>query len=99
MHSTVDGLAQAYLGRDGTLLYVAGAGTDDRTLVWVDRDGNEELLDAPLRRYRSPRVSPDGDRIVVQTAQGGAADIHVFDVARTSPASVRTIRSPPPERI
>ena len=76
------GGAQAYLGRDGTLLYVAGARTDDRTLVWVDRNGTEELIDAPPGQYRSPRVSPDGDRILVQVTQGAGADIHVFDVAR-----------------
>ena len=47
VHATAEGLAQAYLGRDGTLLYVAGDRTDDRTLVWLDRDGTSHpALDA-----------------------------------------------------
>lgn len=47
---------------DGTLVYVpvTAAGNVTRTLVWVDREGNEEPIAAPARPYRSVRISPNG---------------------------------------
>ena len=44
---------------DGTLVYArAGTAGDSgaQTLVWVDREGREELLAAPPSRYDRPRV-------------------------------------------
>lgn len=32
--------------------------------MWVDRDGNEEAIDAPVRAYLWPRISPDAKYIV-----------------------------------
>ncbi len=72
---------RAFVGRDGTLLYLPGSGApDDRTMVWVDRAGNEEALDAPPRAYLEPKLSPDGGRILV-TVDG---DILLHDVARST---------------
>ena len=48
----------------GTLVYLAGAGRGF-SFVWVDRDGREEALAAPLREYAFPRISPDGTRVAV----------------------------------
>jgi serine/threonine-protein kinase len=54
------------LSRQGALVYApsssAGAA---RSLVWVDRQGNEEALAAPQRAYNQPRISPDGTRVGV----------------------------------
>ena len=84
-----ENMSQAYLGWDGTLVYVAGPKADERTLVLVDRQGKEEALDTPPRQYRAPRWSPDGSRILVQIPQGGTADIYVYDRAsgRLSPVT------------
>jgi len=35
-------------------------------LVWVSRDGKEEIVNDNRRGYTNPRISPDGQRIVVQ---------------------------------
>ena len=35
----------------------------ERTLVWVDRQGQETPLPAPPRSYVYPRLSPDGTRL------------------------------------
>ena len=60
------GRAEAHLGSDGTLIYVHRSGpTDDRALVWVNRDGREEPIGAPLCPDRAPRLSPDGTRVAV----------------------------------
>jgi serine/threonine-protein kinase len=55
--------------REGTLLYLAdtGAQAASRLLALVDRSGRVSYLDVPPRMYLSPRMSPDGDRLAVQT--------------------------------
>ncbi|MEE8410927.1 MAG: protein kinase, partial [Acidobacteriota bacterium] len=68
----------------GTLAYVpVGLFTDVRSLVWVDRRGNEAPVPAPHRRYNMPRISPDGGRIVVDIVESGDdGDIWIFDLRR-----------------
>jgi hypothetical protein len=36
-----------------------------RKLVWVDRSGREEVIPASPRPYYTPRLSPDGSRVVL----------------------------------
>ena len=45
---------------NGSLVYVSGTAGGDGlvSLVWVDRNGDEERLPAPRRAYEYPRVSP-----------------------------------------
>ena len=60
------GAAQFSLSGDGSLAYVAGGSSiSERTLVWVDRKGAVRPLPAPPGPYFWPRVSPDGQRVVV----------------------------------
>ena len=62
------------VGSDGTLVYIA-AGEDvleQRSLVWVDREGRSESANGNLRAYRSLRLSPDGQRVAVS-----AGDVNV----------------------
>jgi serine/threonine-protein kinase len=78
--------AQFSVARSGTLVYVpAGAIPqlgDQRTLVWVDRQGRETPLAAPPRGYVYPRLSPDGTRVALDTRDPGGVDIWIWDVAR-----------------
>ena len=61
------------LSGNGLLAYVAGRSDfDDRTLVWVDRQGKAEPLQAPGRPYETPRLSPDGEHVAFMTS--GAKD-------------------------
>ena len=61
--SGVDGV----VSRNGTLVYVSGAASlnDERMLVWVDRQGREEIVPAPLRTYQMARLSPDGTHVAL----------------------------------
>jgi serine/threonine-protein kinase len=61
--SGVDGA----VSRNGTLVYVPGASSlgDERRLVWVDRQGREEIVTAPPRTYQMARLSPDGTRVAL----------------------------------
>ena len=79
------GVAQAVVAGDGTLAYVSGtaAALLRRTLVWVDRQGREEPIPAPPRRYVYPRLSPDGTRIAV-VALEQELDVWVWDLGRAT---------------
>ena len=79
---------QPYLGAsDGSLLAYASGGmapvATDR-LVWVDRDRKEEVLPLSGYRLRSPRISPDGKRLAIQTVEPGKDRdvISIYDFAR-----------------
>ena len=77
------GAAQFSVSRDGTLVYVPGSRrAGEQRLVWVDHQGEEEVLDVPVAAYRSPRVSPDGARVVAQIDQGGTSSIWIADATR-----------------
>ena len=77
------GSAQFGMARDGSLIYVSDDEVESplRTLVWVDRDGNEEALSAPERFYNYPRVSPDGTRVTLDT-RDAEDDVWVWDLTR-----------------
>jgi len=72
----------------GTLAYIPGAGptfTNNR-LVWVDRKGAEQPLPAPPRGYAAPAVSPDGEFVAFEIAEGSVmaykADIWLYGLSR-----------------
>ena len=67
---------------NGTLTFVPEH-SYPRRLVWVDRQGKEEVIPADPLSYANPRLSPDGTKIVVTTREGGH-DVWVWDVARRS---------------
>jgi serine/threonine-protein kinase len=63
----------------GTLVYAQASG--DRQLVWMDRQGREELLQTDNRFYSHLRLSPDGTRVAVYAADGDR-DLWRFDLSR-----------------
>jgi len=64
----------------GTLVYLPAVSAR-RTLVWLDRKGNETAVGVPPRAYSVPRVSPDGTRIAVAIRDNNE-DVHLWDVSR-----------------
>lgn len=68
--TTAGGDLDAVVSADGTLAYVPGGVAVETapTLVWVDRQGRETSIPSPPRAYSEPRLSPDGKRIAVFTA-------------------------------
>jgi serine/threonine protein kinase len=66
---------------EGTLAFVRGAARR-HALAWVDRDGKEELLDAPPFDYKYPRLSPDGRRIALDAYSQSGRDMWIWDLTR-----------------
>ncbi len=69
---------------NGTLIYVPSTSTGgpNRTLVWVDRKGQEEPLAAEPQGYQFPRVSPDGSRLAISVIESEGEDVWIYDLER-----------------
>jgi Tol biopolymer transport system component len=88
--TTSTGAAHYAFSRTGTLVYVPSRPPMARSLVWVDRKGQESPIPAPPRAYIEPRLSPDGRRIAVAIADQ-ENDIWLWDVTRGGPLTRLTI--------
>ncbi len=84
----VEGVIQPIyaVSNSGTLVYIPGttsaAASDQRTLVWADRNGKEEPLAAPPNSYAYPKISPDGTRVALSVGQFNSEDIWIWDILR-----------------
>lgn len=79
------GAANYAVSRQGTLFYVprgVSVQMSPRSLVWVDRQGHEEPINAPLRPYGTPRLSPDGTRLLLGINDQDGNDTWVWDLER-----------------
>jgi serine/threonine-protein kinase len=75
------------LSDEGTLVYVPGLGASQYSynLAWVDREGRETLVTQEKREYASPRISPDGKRVLFSMRQtGGSNSVTIYDLERDS---------------
>jgi len=75
------------ISNNGTLIYSEGdqAGSAPVKPVWVDREGKEEELTVPPRGYSSPRISPDGSRVlftVREPGEGIVGSVWIWDFSR-----------------
>ena len=78
------GVRQYAISESGTLVYIPGTSTVDpgfrRTLMWVDREGNETALPAPPAYYQTPKISPDGKQVAMTLFTDGTLQIHILDL-------------------
>jgi serine/threonine-protein kinase len=81
--TTTGGAAEFALSRTGSLVYVPGnvSAQPPRSLVWINRQGKEEPVDAPPRVYTAARISPDGTRVALEILDQ-EYNIWVWDLAR-----------------
>jgi serine/threonine-protein kinase len=81
--TTAPGAAEFALSRTGSLVYVPGdvSASLPRSLVWINRQGKEETINAPTRSYAAARISPDGTRVALDI-RDQEYNIWVWDLAR-----------------
>ena len=74
------------LSVDGTLAYVPGAELiPPSSLVWVDREGTEQVVTEDKRSYFNARISPDGRQIAVAVLEDDdRGDVWVYDLESDS---------------
>jgi serine/threonine-protein kinase len=79
---------QFAVSNSGDLVYVDGGARPDSisTMVWVNRNGEAQPIDAPPRLYQSPRLSPDDKRVAYTTLIKGERDIWVHDLIQGTPS-------------
>ena len=71
---------------DGALVYqTGGLGSNARTLVWVDRQGNEEAVPAEARSYDALQLFPDGRSVLTHVQDGDNSDVMIYDLERDTP--------------
>jgi Tol biopolymer transport system component len=82
LQSPSSGAAQYCISSTGSLVYVPGKvqATLSR-LVWVNRNGAEQPVAAPVRAYRNPRLSPDGRRVAT-TVDEQESNLWLYDLSR-----------------
>jgi len=76
----VTGSANYGVSDTGMLAHVVGTAASRRNLLWVDRNGEEEPLEAESGDYRNPRISPDGTKVALIVLNGAKSDIWIWDV-------------------
>jgi len=70
------------LSANGTLAYAPGPAVGgERTVVWVDQQGNAERLPLPPRLYLHPRISHDGRQIAIEI-DGPVHELYKYEIAR-----------------
>jgi Tol biopolymer transport system component/tRNA A-37 threonylcarbamoyl transferase component Bud32 len=81
--SLTSGAAQYSFSSTGSLVYVSGVNRSAQSmLVWVSRNGAEQPLSAPVNKYVTPRLSPDGHRIAVQIDEEKETQTWLYDLSR-----------------
>lgn len=77
------GVAKATLSASGSLVYLAGAQASQIMMAGIS--GGAQTMLADVRGYGYPRFSPDGKRIAMTIASGGASHIWIYDMASRTP--------------
>ena len=85
VRGNLPGYVDYALSDEGTLVYVPGGGSVERSLVWVDREGTERLVTEQKRNFTIPRISPDGKRLGLSISEDdGNRNVWIYDIERDS---------------
>jgi Tol biopolymer transport system component len=80
VRQSADGAVQLSVARSGAAVFIPGGpGASERRLVSVGRDGTSTSFAAPPGAYAFPRVSPDGQRLIV-AMEAPTRDLWLYDV-------------------
>jgi serine/threonine-protein kinase len=80
---SLDGAGQFDIAANGTLIYrAARAGSELKTVQWMDSTGRLEPLLGTPGDYRAISLSRDGKRLAIAIADAGGGDLYVYDIER-----------------
>lgn len=80
--SFTSGHVEFGISDDGSLLYAPGSSRgDERTVVWVDREGRSEPIIETPRPFWQVRLSPD-ERSLAITLDGANISLWTYDLSR-----------------
>jgi len=87
IRGALDSSVDYFFSSEGTLIYVPAGATVKGVPVWVDREGREmeSLVEEPLQQPADPRLSPDGQQLVLSINPGDGSDLWVYDLAGRPP--------------
>ena len=81
LSDSVYGSAQFAFSNDGLLVYIPGGDTGKSKPVWIDREGKAQPLAMPAQIYGTPKLSPDGKRLVI-LVQELRSNVYIYDIAK-----------------
>jgi hypothetical protein len=84
--------AQLSISDSGSMSFISGGAYPDlmSLLVTVDRSGRIQTLSSDERPYFSPKISPDGRKVVYE-AHGKEKNICVYDINRKSSQNLTSV--------
>lgn len=78
-----DGSAQFAVSQAGAFTYLPEPNAELLSpIVWLTHDGNATPLRAKPSDWRSPHLSPDGQRLAMEIANNGNIDVWIYEWAR-----------------
>jgi Tol biopolymer transport system component len=78
----INGGAQFSFSDTGNLVYVAGRGSQNVSIYWMDHEGKFQPLRETPGGYYNPAFSPDGKRLALEIFDGKRRDIWVYEWER-----------------
>src|SRR5262249_17421729 len=80
------GATQFTFSSKGVMIYVPEAdAARTRSVALVDHAGVRTPLNLPPAQYNHPRISRDGQQLVLQTEDGSNSNIRIYDLNGASP--------------
>ena len=84
LYTNING-SSLYAVGGSNLVYVSGTNeSGEDQLVWVDQEGNTELILSNGRDLDYPRISPSGDRIALTVFDGPNSDLWMLETKRNT---------------
>ena len=85
------GASQFSFSQDGSLAFVSeGVAAVERSLIWVERDGQWSAITERKGTFSHPRLSPDGKRLAITVLKDGINDVWILDIERDTLTQLTT---------
>ncbi|TDI47528.1 MAG: serine/threonine-protein kinase, partial [Acidobacteria bacterium] len=84
------GASQFSFSQDGSLAFVRGSVGVERSLLWVERDGQWSAITERKGTFSHPRLSPNGKRLAITILKDGINDVWILDIERDTLTQLTT---------